>query len=86
MKISPFTVYSLQAYRQVGIAENSIGESIAEIKLRLGCHVAVCPVDHAIVDHWWQLVITSIPSDHQSTGWIDRSGKNIQHRITRLYN
>ena len=79
-------VYSLQACLQVGIAENSIGEPIAKIKHRLGCHVAVRPVDHAIADHWWQLVIASVPSDHQSTGWIDRSGKNIQHRIARLYN
>ena len=49
-------------------------------------HVAIGPVDHAVADHWWQLLIASVPGDHQPPRWIELACQNTQYCITSLCN
>ena len=47
-------------------------------------HVAIGPVDHAVADHWWQLLIASVPGDYQPPCWIELTSQHTQHCITSL--
>lgn len=42
-------------YLEIGVVEFGIRETIAKLIERSGCHVAISPVDHAVVGHWGQL-------------------------------
>ncbi len=49
-------------------------------------HVAVGPVDHAVADHRWQLLIASVPGHHQPPCWVEFTTQNTQYSVTSLYN
>lgn len=74
----------LLPYHKIRIVEGCVGESIAKIVLRFVNHIAIGPVYHAVTDHRWQLLNTSVPSDHQPPCWIELACQNTEHCITRL--
>ena len=42
-------------YLEIGVVKFGIRETITKLIEWSGCHVAISPVDHAVVGHWGQL-------------------------------